>query len=82
MEGTQPANGEIGVLLATVTAGSAAEFAGLQVGDIVVSIDGAPVTAFEELAGLVQTSFPGQEIELQLMRDGELLTVAVVLGER
>lgn len=82
VNGTQPQNGQVGVLIAEVTTGSAANDAGLLVGDVVQSVDGAPVIAFEELAGLIQTSFPGEEIELDLIRDGERITVRVVLGER
>ena len=82
VEGTEPAGGEVGVEIADVTAGSAAADAGLQVGDIVTSVDGAPVTAFQELAGLIQTSFPGDEVVLVLIRDGESLSITAVLGER
>ncbi|MFT7600846.1 MAG: putative serine protease PepD [Acidimicrobiales bacterium] len=82
VQGIQPVSGEIGVEIGEVTPGSAAQAAGLMLGDIVLSIDGAPVTAFEQLAGLVQTSFPGDEIELQLTRASENLTIRVVLGER
>lgn len=71
---------EVGVELGEVTAGSAAEKAGLRAGDRVLSIDRAPVTDFTELAGLVQSKFPGETIEVLVERAGDRLTVTAVLG--
>ncbi len=73
---------ELGVVVTEVTAGSAAADAGIRLGDRVLSLDGAPVSAFQELAGLIQTSFPGDEVVLELIRDGQPLEVMVTLGAR
>ncbi len=81
IRGQAPANHAVGVELVSVDPGSAAEEAGLAVGDIVTSIDGAPVTEFRELAGLIQTGFPGDEVELEVNSGGDVRTVTVVLGE-
>jgi S1-C subfamily serine protease len=45
-------------------------------------MDGAPVTQFEELAGLVVAHPPGDVIELQITRDGKPLTLKATLGRR
>ncbi len=82
VSGAPTTTGDAGINVTDVTAGSAAERAGLQIGDRVVKLDGAPVTAIEELAGLVQTRFPGDEVDIELVRDGETIIVTAVLGER
>ena len=75
-------DGSSGVNVVEVTDGSSADDAGLLVGDRIISIDGAPVTDIEELAGLVQTRFPGDQVELELVRDGERLVITATLGQR
>lgn len=82
VEGQPPPPGEVGVEIAVVTAGSAAEAAGLQVGDRVLSLDGAPVTAITELAGLVLARQAGDTVVLDVVRDGEQIEVEAVLGAR
>jgi putative serine protease PepD len=78
----QPAIGDVGVVIDDITPGSGAEAAGLQSGDRVLTVDGAPVTDFRELAGLITTNFPDDQIELEIFRGNEPLTVTATLGER
>jgi S1-C subfamily serine protease len=80
--GGQSIDGAAGVQITSITEGSAADEAGLMIGDLILSIDGAPVTAFEELAGLVVARAPGETIELQVVRNGEPLIIEVTLGAR
>ncbi len=80
--GDQSLDGSAGVEVTNVTPGSAAELAGILVGDLIVSIDGAPVIAFEELAGLVVARSPGDVVELEMVRDGQDVNVEVTLGAR
>ena len=75
-------DGTSGVSVDSLTDGSAADLAGIEPGDRIVTIDGAPVTSIEELAGLVQTKFPGDEVDIELFRDGQRLTVRATLSER
>jgi S1-C subfamily serine protease len=82
ISGGEPGTDEVGVAVVEVTPGSAAADAGLLVGDRVLSLDGAPVSGFEQLAGLIQTSFPGEIVVLQVIRDGAVIDVEVTLGER
>jgi 2-alkenal reductase len=52
-------------------------------GDIIVQIDKQPVGDFDDLiAYLSESTVVGQTIELALLREGELMTVNVELGER
>ncbi len=69
----------IGVPITEVVDGSAADAAGLEVGDRVITIDGAPVTNIGEVVGLVQSNFAGDAVELQILRDGQNLTLEATL---
>ncbi|MEM9564854.1 MAG: trypsin-like peptidase domain-containing protein [Actinomycetota bacterium] len=82
VRGEEPPNGEVGVLLTEITEDSAAESAGLQTGDRVLSLDGAPVSEMLELAGLVLANQAGDTVVLEVVRDGELIEIEAVLGER
>lgn len=63
--------------------------AGLQPGDTIVSIDGAPVTAWDQVTGTVQVS-AGKELDVVVERDGARQTLAItpvltqqaVIGQR
>ncbi len=79
--GDRSENGDAGVVVTEVTAGSGAADAGLQVGDRILSFDGAPVTELFELAGLVRANRPGDEVTFEIIRDGQPLTLRAILGE-
>lgn len=55
-------------LITQVQQGSAADKAGLQIGDIVVRIDGQPVANFDALTDKVGRHAPGDRIELDIER--------------
>ncbi|MGH8948693.1 MAG: S1C family serine protease [Acidimicrobiia bacterium] len=75
-------SGQGGALIDEVTAGTGADKAGLQVGDLVITIDGAPVQDGGDLAAQVQTHQPGDTIDLVVVRDGNEVTVPVTMSER
>lgn len=60
-----------------VTPGSAAEAAGFQPGDLVVAIDGEPISSFTEMQRIVSTS-PGRPLEVVVERDGRQVVLTVV----
>jgi S1-C subfamily serine protease len=74
--------GQAGALVEEVSPGTAADEAGLEPGDLVISIEGAPVQSGGDLAAQIQTHQPGDAVDLQVVRDGEQTTVTVTLGER
>ncbi len=75
-------SGQAGALIDEVTAGTGADEAGLEVGDLVISIDGAPVQDGGDLAAQVQTHQPGDTIDLVIVRDGTEMTIPVTMSER
>ncbi len=62
--------------IGSVTPGSAAEAAGLQVGDVVQSVAGEPVHTPEELMQAIQRR-PGQTFAVTVVRDGQPVTLDV-----
>jgi membrane-associated protease RseP (regulator of RpoE activity) len=68
-------------IIDTVSADSAASRAGLEVGDELVSIDGRPVTVFEDVGDLVEPN-AGEQVALVVVRDGEELQLDATLGTR
>lgn len=60
-----------------VIAGSVAETAGIEPGDIIVSVDGYAVRGFEDFQRLVATS-PERSVTIELARDGADQTISLV----
>lgn len=60
---------------------SAADEAGIQAGDIIVSVNGRSIKSFQELRAKVATMGAGAEVEFGLIRDGDKETVTATLGE-
>ncbi len=75
--GTQP----IGVAVADVTKGGAADKAGLQVGDIITKVDLTDITTITSLAEVLAGYKPGQKTTVTYTRNGAQNTVVVTLGE-
>ena len=71
-----------GELIRTVTPGGPAARAGVQQGDVVISVAGQPVTPDQTLAFLVSQQPVGSRIPLEIIRDGRRLTVNVAVAER
>jgi S1-C subfamily serine protease len=78
-----------GALVQTVTNGSPADKAGLHAGsssgrgaDVIVSIDGKPVTSADDVVQAVSEKEPGDSVEIEYYRGNDKRTVTVKLGER
>ena len=72
---------EVGLIITQVVEDSPAGRAGLQVNDILLSLDETPLVDFEKLAELVQAAAP-DPVQLSLLRGGELTEVEVAPEER
>lgn len=73
---------EQGLLLVSVETGSPAEAGGLIVGDILVGIEGQPVTSHDELMVYLTGQAVGKPLSIQVLRGGQPLAVSVTVGER
>lgn len=71
-----------GALVATVEAGSAAERAGLKVGDVVVAVGGAPVRNSSDLRNKIGLLRIGDQVELSVLRDGRSISIRATVAER
>lgn len=61
--------------------GSAAERAGLQPGDLILSIDGTGIQRFEEIRQIVSIK-PGELLKMEVERDGKVLPLDVTPDSR
>ena len=71
----------VGALINEVSAGGAAEKAGLQKGDIVTNFNDVPITDANDLTAQVRALAAGAKADLTYVRDGKSVTVSVTLGE-
>lgn len=69
-----------GVLVEQIEAHSPVAQAGLQVGDIIIAIDGQPVNANTSLLNLVLRFRVGQQVNLDIVREGQPSALQVTLG--
>jgi putative serine protease PepD len=65
-----------------VNAGSPAEKAGLEDGDLVKAIDGDPVSGGVELIVKIRSFEPGETVRLTVLRDGDTRTFDVTLAKQ
>ena len=70
----------VGALISEVSAGGAAEQAGLQQGDVVTEFNGVPITDQTDLTAQVRALPGGATANLTFTRDGESQTASVTLG--
>ncbi|QOL13020.1 serine endoprotease DegQ [Dickeya dianthicola] len=68
-----------GAFVSEVIPKSAAAKAGIKAGDVLVSLDGKPISSFAELRAKIGTTAPGKTVRIGLLRDGKQQEVAVVL---
>lgn len=67
------------VQIVEVVPGSAAEEAGVQVGDIVLTANGESINASQDLSDIVAASEVGDELELMILRDNQTISVTATL---
>ena len=72
-------NMEQGLYIVEVTEFSSAEKAGLKAGDIIVKADGTRITTFDEFKEIKNAKEEGDNISLEVVRNGESKTINVTL---
>ncbi|HWF09949.1 MAG TPA: Do family serine endopeptidase [Bryobacteraceae bacterium] len=71
-----------GVMVDSVEPGQPADKAGMKEHDVVVSIDGKPVTKGQDLIDIVADSPVGADLKVGIIRDKKPMTLNVVVGDR
>ncbi len=72
----------IGAMVSAVATDSAAADAGIQTGDRLLRVGGVPVASLGDVIGTVQEREVGDRLEIELERDGQMITVSVTLKLR
>jgi serine protease Do len=70
-----------GALVNSINAGSAAEKAGIKVGDVILSFGGVDVIRSADLPPLVGATAPGSKVDVSVFRDGKSQNIALTIGE-
>jgi serine protease DegQ len=76
MEGTAE-----GALVQEVVKDSAAEKAGIEVGDVIVAVDGQPISSASDLRNTVGLKRSGDSVRVEVVRDGERRKFTAMLSE-
>lgn len=71
-----------GVVVNSIEGGSPAERAGLKMGDVIVSVDGKPISSGDELVAIVSDTEVGKKLKLEVMRDKKVITADITVGDR
>jgi serine protease Do len=69
-----------GVLVRSVTTGSAAEKGGLKAGDVIVRVDDAKITTPADVSNRIR-SMQGKQVPIVVMRDRKEITLTVTIDE-
>lgn len=70
-----------GIVIGEVVPDAPADQAGLQEGDVILTLNGEDVKAWADFRTQIGTRKPGENITLGIFRDGERMTIDVELGE-
>jgi len=71
-----------GAYIESVTEGSAAQKGGVQAKDIITEIGGYPVTSVSDLTRVLRKFAAGDEVSVQVYRNGQFKTLTLVLDEK
>jgi serine protease Do len=78
----QALNIDHGVIVLKVLPGSPAQQAGLQPGDIILAVNGKPITDATQLQFEIMKTPPGKEVKLTVLRGDKKLEIPVKVGEQ
>jgi len=73
---------DFGVRLSGVSAGSPAEQAGMQKGDVLIRFDGEEIEDLYVFTDALRSHAPGDTVEVVVLREGEEVPLVAVLGSR
>jgi len=65
-----------------VEPGTPAERAGLKIGDVIVALDGKPITTPDEMVAIISDTEIGKTIKVDFVRDGKPMSTPVEVADR
>ena len=69
-----------GAIFDRPAAGSPAASVGIEAGDVLTTVNGNPLQKSTDFAGIIASFAPGDTVNLGIMRNGQLIEVAPVVG--
>jgi membrane protease YdiL (CAAX protease family) len=78
----ETAGGAGGCRITMVANNSSAEIAGVRVGDVITTVDGKAVASFPALTTVIRSKKVGDNVKLEILRDGRHEQIKVVLKSR
>jgi putative serine protease PepD len=73
-------DGTVGALVQAVVGGGPAALAGIEAGDVIVGLDGALVSTMAELSADIKLYRPGDQVIIEIIRDGDRLETTATLS--
>jgi len=73
---------ETSVMVKDVVSGGPAELAGVKAGDVIVGINGTKINNYEELQNFIDNKKVGDQISLEILRNGSSMTMLLTLKEK
>lgn len=73
---------ESGLFVIAVVPESGAAAAGLRPGDVILSVDGKAMHGVEDLFSLLRNHKPGDDLQIEILRDGDRQTLTATLTNR
>ena len=70
-----------GVIITGVAKNSPAENGGIEIGDIILKIDGKDINNKNDLVKLVRNN-PNKQVEVEIQRQAKLKKISLIIGER
>jgi serine protease Do len=70
-----------GALVSNVERGGAADKAGLKSGDVIRKLNGQPIVASGDLPAMLSLAKPGDQVKMDVWRDGKIVQIGARLGD-
>jgi serine protease Do len=70
-----------GAIFDSPEAGSPAASVGIEMGDVLTTVNGNPIEKWSDFAGIIASIAPGDTVYLWIRRNGQLLEVAPMVGQ-
>lgn len=82
VRGSSPPESETSCKIASVEPKGPADKAGIRMDDVILKFDGQPIKKFDDLITAVNSVTPGEQITVELQREGKLMSLRLIVGVR